>query len=696
MPGQRQRNGLWRLGCRRDDRRNDHHGIDRNPLYANRAHLHASSGSKRHSEPALRPPADLAVSNADNTKVGQSAFVLSTTAATNLVIPDTSRLNSALTGTAAITLTANLSSDSGPLKTVDWTLTANGANCPSACGSLGTPTYTRNGVIVTATITYTPPSSVPSGQQASPTITAKSVDSSAATDSFSFDIVNGACGSGHESVLSGNYAFLVKGGNASNGYNVYIGSFVANGVSGNGLISSGFEDVNRTTGPLTGLTLTGTYSVGADYRGCMTLANSNGGTQTFRFALGTVSGGAATQGSMVEFVDNTGESSRTQGVLLQQSTTAFNPSSFNGTYVWSEDGVDYMGGAFVTAGEITANGVSSLSNGAEDYDDTLEGAQSVTGITGTFSVATNAPGGRGTSQVMVPLSGGGAATSNSVFYIVSPSEFLSMSTDFIGTYTTIVSGQAKLQTGPFTATMLDNAGYVLAVSGMDGSNGGNATGLTQITVTTGGAATFTKDVNDNGTENPEATGSFTFNIAATGRTTLTSGSSELPQVIYLVNATQGFSVTANAAGLAVFSGYVQKQTGSPYSNTTVPATAFVGGGAPNSGSPYDVMAVTFNTAGATISGFDDDSSPNNDNGLNPNEAIQSVPYSFAAFSNSVGTFTPTTTGQGIIANDVLAYIISPTQMVFMNIGATSTAGFGPFKPTSALSATPAQLYTGQQ
>jgi hypothetical protein len=134
-------------------------------------------------------------------------------------------------------------------------------------------------------------------------------------DSFSFNIVDGTCGAGNETVLNGQYAFLLRGESATGGYDARVGSFTADG-SGN--IAGGLMDINRSTGVLTGLTLGGSYSVGPDGRGCLTLTNSNGGSAIFRVALGTISGGTATQGTITGFIDTTGQNPRLTGILKQQ------------------------------------------------------------------------------------------------------------------------------------------------------------------------------------------------------------------------------------------------------------------------------------------------------------------------------------------------------------------------------------------
>lgn len=662
-------------------------------------------------EPYNRPRI-VATSIANPAISGQKQFLLSATAAaTPLSIPFGQKFNTVLTNGAPIMVMANLNGDSGNSRTISWTLNANGSACaPPACGTLDTPTVVRNGSAISSTVTYTPPTTVPTGSgQSSPTIIATSDDNSSATDGFSFQINDGTCGSGSESILKGNYAFMMRGAGAKVGYVAQIGSFVADG---NGNITSGFSDMNRSTGPLTGLTITGTYSVGSDHRGCLTLTNSANGTGTYRIALGTLSGSpsTATEGSIVASDDNTGQGQRTEGVLMQQNTAAFNASSLDGTYVFGREGVDFGGGYFVIAGLLTANGVGTLSNISADYDDYITGATNEPGpYSGTFSIATNAPGGRGTSQSTIS-----GVVDNFVFYVVSPSEILSMSTDATDQNHPIVSGEVKLQTGPFTATTMDNSGYVVDQTGIDGGDGGNQVGLGQATVTTSGAATIILDKNDNGVMNPDNSGNpgpeqsmtgASFAITSTGRTTLSGAGSGSP-IFYLIDSTQGFFVSANSAGNGIELGHLFKQTGGPFSNTTVPATAFFLGAATSTGSSYDSGVVAINTVGVTLTGTDDGSAPPcsqncNGNGLNPNSPITNngvaIPYSFAAFTNSQATFSPTAPGQGIIGgNGILAYLVSPTKLVFMQIGATTTTGFGGFKPASALSPSPAELYTGQQ
>jgi len=82
---------------------------------------------------------------------------------------------------APVTLTAQVLDDLAGAG-VTWALTANGASCSPACGTL-TPSPAPS-----FSATYTPPSNQPSGGDASPTITATSVTDPTKSDSFTFTI----------------------------------------------------------------------------------------------------------------------------------------------------------------------------------------------------------------------------------------------------------------------------------------------------------------------------------------------------------------------------------------------------------------------------------------------------------------------------------------------------------------------------
>src|SRR5438309_11728128 len=127
--------------------------------------------------------------------------------------------------------------------------------------------------------------------------------------------------------LNGNYAFMFSGvtGN-SGGSSVFatVGRFTADG-SGN--ITSGELDTNGV-GPgavLTAQAFTGTYSIGADNRGVMTL-NIPGGAK-LAFAM-TANGNA----QFIEVDATGGVGTNGSGTMEKADTSAYNAASNTGVY----------------------------------------------------------------------------------------------------------------------------------------------------------------------------------------------------------------------------------------------------------------------------------------------------------------------------------------------------------------------------
>ena len=607
---------------------------------------------------------------ADPTKLANINFLLSLTQPPHAFIGYGQKFASALTGGAPVAVAFPFP-DATAAKSADWTLTANGATCPApVCGTLGTPTVTTNGNNVLSTVTYTPPASVPAGSgQNFPTLTAATTANPAVKDSFSFHIVDGACGTGANAALNGQYAFLLKGASATGGYEARAGSFTADG---NGNITGGLVDINRSSAVLIGSTLTGSYSVGPDNRGCLTLTNSAGGTGAFRIALGTMSGGIATQGAMTVFNDTTGQGSRLTGVLKRQNLTNLNSSTFKGTYAFGYEGVDSRGYRSAAAGLLTSDGAGNVTN--INMDVNVNGiAQTVTDLSGSYSLAPNAPGGRVIGQTML----GGGLTANYALYMISPSDLFIIGTDPTDAGHLIYSGGLKLQSGPFSTGMLaSGSGYVLQIFGVDSGNGGSITILGQAQFTTNtGIATVTADFNGGGIGGTLGSAEATFTVDSSGRVTAT-GLGPRPPVFYLVDSTQGFIVGVNAS---VDFGYIERQTLTSFSTSTISGQFFFGGGAPTIEGPFESGTLNFSPGApaGTITGTVDQSRPNfllfcsqdcgGGGGLQPNNSF-STPYAFPAAPGAPGQFCLFGDCPG---DGVLGYIVSPSKIVFMQTGSST-------------------------
>lgn len=591
-------------------------------------------------------PMILAVSNADNTAIAQLHFTVLPGFIFEGILNEGSRLNTALTGGPPVTIFSGLFGDTGVNKSLTWSLTANGVDCQPQCGTLGTPVYAWAGNNVFANATYTPPATVPSAPDDQPALTITSVDvigGMQQTDSFQFQIKDGTCGSGNNSVLNGQYAFLVQGGGEAAGYEALAGSFIADG-SGN--ITSGTQDVNRTVGPNTGLSITASgssYSIGPDNRGCLTIANSAGGLATYRIAVGSLDSSMhATQGAMIRFDDNTGAGQRTQGILLKQDPSAFVNSAISGTYVLGFQGVQAAEQRAALVGLVNADGAGNL--GGFDIDVVVTAGVAETNDTsGTGAYNVDPTTGRGT----VTVTKGG--TTNAAIYVVNASEFLYLSTDFLGSSTPIFSGEARLQSGaPFTQTSFDNNAYVTSFTGVDPSNGngGNVAMIARLQFATNGAYTESRDVNDNGLVFNQPATSDSLTIAANGRALNSSGTN----VFYAISP--GAAVILDTGGSAPF-GYAEQQAAGPFSNATLSGNAFFGGGAPTAGVEFQSGTATFDGAGSVMVTLD-------------SQGPESGPdFGGLSFSYSIDP----TTGKFMLTSptngSVLGYVVSNSKIIFI-------------------------------
>src|SRR6266852_269091 len=178
--------------------------------------------------------------------------------------------------TATVTNTSNLA--------VTWSLTQGGTACSPTCGTVS-PTSTAS----SAPTAYTAPATAPTPA----TVTLTATSATDATRSASAAITVTAPAPADLAKLTGPYAFLFNGFD-SGGAVVIAGSFTADG---NGNITGGIEDSSWVSGVSTSVSFTGTYTVGADNRGSMTLTSTTPAvTSTFGFALGGFATGVATKG----------------------------------------------------------------------------------------------------------------------------------------------------------------------------------------------------------------------------------------------------------------------------------------------------------------------------------------------------------------------------------------------------------------
>jgi hypothetical protein len=439
----------------------------------------------------------------------------------------------------------------------------------------------------------------------------------------------------NNSELNGQYAFLLSGFDAS-GPVAIAGEFTADGA---GHLTNGLQDLNRVAGVSTSQAFTGTYSIGADNRGTLTM-----GTSTFVFSVSSITSGVAAKAHIIEF-DTTGTNA--MGVIAKQDPTAF--SQFSGDYAFGGASPTLKAGVaarFGVAGRFTAS-ANALSAVVVDTNDNGT-PQATPSFAGSYTVA---PNGRGTITLNPP---GAATPVKGSFYIVSASEALLMSIDpqTGALANSLFAGSVLKQVGgPFGISSL-NGTDVISLQGL-GSTAGTSDVQVGLFVPAGnGSYTLSTKENNGGIVTSNATVSGTYSVAANGRGTITGGTA--PPVIYLVSQDKGFLVGTDTS---VTTGSFEPQTGGPFGNTSASGTYAFGSISPIAVANADQSGVaTFTTPNVT-GAIDNNSSGT----LSAGKAITST---YSIDSTGLGLLPAGCSITGGTCQDVL-FIVSPSKAVLL-------------------------------
>ena len=458
------------------------------------------------------------VSDSQQPPVVATSGEFSFTVTSNMVVTITNSFSAIDAGAASVTLDANVTNDTIANSGVTWKLQSGTPlqNCGTIgssgpCGNL-TPSGSNN-----LEASYTPPASLPSGANDTPTITATAVDDPSKSASFQFTINApgaAACPVGHEAEMAGTFAYLMKGFDA-NGAVAIAGSVHADGT---GKITSGVEDINRAgTGPQVNLPIdpgSSSYTLGSDSRGCLTVATA-AGQQTFRFSLAGLANGAPTEGNIIEFDDNTGTGTRGSGIIRAQDASSFSNNKFASGYAFGLSGFGAAGEHVALAGRLTSDGNGNIVGGNFDRNDAGNLTANSSKLSGAYSIPAGSTTGRGTLN----------ATFNGTpfafaAYMVNSGEVILAGVDQISATNQIISGEALASTGPFSnatlagshmlrTTALSRSGSnpgaraTIGVLTFDGKNAGGVTGTLfddeagakRTTNILQGAATYSVDQN---------------------------------------------------------------------------------------------------------------------------------------------------------------------------------------------------------
>ena len=458
--------------------------------------------------------------------------------------------------------------------------------------------------------------------------------------------VDESCHSGLESNLKsqGSYAFSLRGFD-KDGPVAIAGSFT---VDGAGNITGGVEDINRTRGAETNISIEPTgssYQIGSDNRGCVTLATSHT-TTTFRTGLSGCStslnlqaGGCLpdsnsnpgyfTSGHLIEFDDASGSGATGSGIIRLQDSSAF-AGGLNGMYALGLDGWDSDGGRYALAGSTSASG-GNLSSIAADTNDAGTVA-TLTGGSGTYNVD---PSGRGTATLTV-----GSTTFDLALYLVSKSEAILVSTDTPSAAHPIVSGRAIGTKAPFSPKSLPNS-YILHMAGVAGGVPDPNLGL--LTFDGIGAFSGTVFENRGGTLGTSAVSGAYFVSGTTGRVELsapllTQNLGPHPFVAYVVPTTSGIAGFVVGTDASAQAGALEFLALNPpaanFSAANVVGRYSFGTEEPLDPSTSNLTGVV-RASGAGVQGGFWDISSSVSNGLTPNQGFGG---SYAVSGNGSGNF----------------------------------------------------------
>ena len=349
----------------------------------------------------------------------------------------------------------------------------------------------------------------------------------AANHVWTFTTFTAGTGNFSNASLMGQFAFSVKGRELCQGavsLFARVGTFISDG---NGNITSGLEDLNTCAGVQTLQLTGGTYSIGADGRGTVSLVNS-AGTTHYAVALGS---------SVQGFIAPTDANTTANGSFQKQTAAAFSTAAITGGYVFEFKGVDATStptpASFV--GRFNADGLGGISGSAFDSK-----------IGGTLSGRLPFPSG---ASYQLDSGGNGAtfgrgtaiiAGQNFAFYVVNATHLKLLGTGFPSEY---IGDAFAQQNVSFTIASLVN-NYAFLISGTS-SNGGIGTAGRFSADGNGNITSVVADENNSGTLTvlPKGTVAGTYSVDANhlGGGTLTwtdTTAGTFSFIFYLISPTQ--------------------------------------------------------------------------------------------------------------------------------------------------------------
>jgi hypothetical protein len=613
------------------------------------------------------------------------------------------------------------------------TISASGGSAPYTFQTLNLPSW----VTVTSTydsVTFSGTPTAAGTLEAQVTVVDSSTPSTETAVGY-YPLTTYAAPATNNALLSGSYAFYGLGSQDGTANNTvatepsiaYIGSLTADG---NGNITGGEVDINSSTGLTSYKTLTGTYNIGPNQLGTVTLIPPVSGVNPITLVVGLsgISSNVAMQGSFIEYDDSTGIGAaltagstgiRVTGSLAQQTTSSLssNTGPLTGSYAFGMAGSNpsslqpstpscqvvtsgktyYYCGPVSLAGAMTMGTGGAITTGDEDVNQGEEIAPLVT-ITGTLSNSGNTDAsGRITASITaknptttIPLN---AWPSDFIVYVVNPKTFYIMSSDSYVS-NTLLAGEAMQQnladiaSTPFSST-IPIVAYSNTLSSEDFPNNvGNLRteieflAATPTSATAGSmiGTTFANGAGTIGAGAPAAIAKFTYTVTANGRAK--PSASGIP-TMYLVDTGTGFGTNwdpAVTSGVGAATWIIQQQTSTALNaGTYVMSQSF----ANSNVAPLETGSIVIPAGGVPATGtsipfmgyvYASYSEPTAEESNTAGALLYSEPIT-GTISNTTGVIpiSGMTTSTGVmVCNNGGGYVISPTEFVCLS----GTSGIG--------------------
>jgi hypothetical protein len=451
-------------------------------------------------------------------------------------------------------------------------------------------------------------------------------------------------------------------------------AFTFSGISGNGSVSSVFASVGRFTadgaGNLTNGELdtngigagaklaaqpfTGTYSIGADNRGVMTL-NISGGSARLAFAM--LANGNA---QFIEFDASGGAGTIGSGTMEKVDTSAYSTARITGDYAFGAAGLDNSNSRASLQGRFTSNGTGTLTNAAGDVN--AYGTDYLMNFTAANYAVSNATTGRGTMHLAFTF-GGTPDSLNFVFYAVNSGKLFVMENDAVTTATPLLNGvvvQQQVPAGGFTNASLDgNIVIYLTGLSMCGSGSGVPKAVAGLLTPSGsGALSLTYDENFCRAPNTVTGAAGTYSVATNGRTSITIGGFSL--VAYLVKSNQIFLSVSDSN---VLFGFGEPQAAIAFTDSALKGT-YAG---------LATYPATFAVTAFSGEFAADGSIPTGHLTGTEDIGARSGPVSGAAFQATYSLSPSPTNGRGTMTvtsgtgGNAILYMISPSKFVAVSM-----------------------------